>query len=197
MRGSVGVPDALSRSRRGFLAAAACLLLAPRTRAHDDAGPVSPPQAAPDSRLELDDGKNTKLGKQLAGHVTALQMVFTRCRATCPIQGALFASVERELGDALPEARLLSVSIDPEHDDPKVLRAWLQRYDAGARWRAARTPGAELSALLDFLKARASGPDKHTAQVYYFDRAGKLAFRSVDFPSAGDVVSTLRKLRAG
>jgi protein SCO1/2 len=47
---------------------------------------------------------------------------------------------------------------------------------------------------MDFLKARANGPDRHTGQVYYFDRKGQLALRSVDFPPAQEVVRALEEL---
>jgi len=36
-----------------------------------------------------------------AGHATALQVMFTACTTTCPIQGAIFARVQRELPAAL------------------------------------------------------------------------------------------------
>jgi protein SCO1 len=183
-------------SRRAWLAGACATVLAPRAHAHSNAGPVSPAAPPPGAHVTLDDGKAASLHKLLAGHVTALQMVFTRCRATCPIQGALFSTVQKELGDTLPDARLLSISIDPEHDDPKTLKAWLERYEASGRWRAGRVEEKELSPLLDFLKARATGPDRHTAQIYFFDRAGQLTMRSVDFPPASEVAGVLGKLAA-
>jgi protein SCO1/2 len=157
---------------------------------------VSPALPPPAARLTLDDGKATKLHTLLSGHITALQTVFTRCRATCPIQGALFASIQQELGDAVPEVRLLSISIDPEHDHPEALKAWLARYQASKRWRAARPNEQDLAPLLDFLKSRATGPDRHTAQIYFFDRSANLIMRSVDFPPASEIVSLLGKMVA-
>lgn len=182
-------------SRRTFLAlsAAGVLSLATRVHAHSNAGRVAPPQQAPATRLTGHDGKASSLQRLLKGHVTALQLVFTRCRATCPIQGALFASAQSSLTE-VPGARLLSISIDPAADDPRVLSQWLARHEAGKLWRAACPEPRDLEPLMDFLKARSSGADRHTAQVYFFDREARLCQRSVDFPPASELVRTLAEL---
>jgi protein SCO1/2 len=165
--------------------------------AHSNAGRVLPRATPPGMPLTLDDKKQTSLQKLLPGHVTALQLVFTRCRATCPIQGALFAAAAKTLGERVPAAQLLSISIDPANDDPAALEAWLKRHGQSARWRAAQPTPKAVEAFMDFLKARANGPDRHTGQVYYFDRKGQLALRSVDFPPAQEVVRALEELAAG
>jgi protein SCO1/2 len=164
--------------------------------AHSNAGRVLPRVAPPRMPLTLQDKKQTSLQKLLPGHVTALQLVFTRCRATCPIQGALFGAAAKELGERLPQAQLISISIDPANDDPAALDTWLKRHGQSARWRAAQPTAKGVEAFMDFLKARANGPDRHTGQVYYFDRKGQLALRSVDFPPAQEVVRALGELAA-
>lgn len=206
MRGAVDLPDHALKdsldltplSRRGLLALAAvsfaASVLPGAVRAHSNAGRVLPRALPPAMRLTLQDGKQTSLQRLVAGRITALQLVFTRCRATCPIQGALFAAAAKQLAANLPEAQLLSVSIDPANDDPATLQAWLARHGPSPRWRAARPDAKGVEAFLDFLKARANGPDRHTGQVYFFDREGQLALRSVDFPPAQEVVRALEEL---
>jgi protein SCO1/2 len=120
--------------------------------------------------------------------------MFTSCSATCPIQGAVFAAGAKELGERIPDAQWLSLSIDPTRDTAKSLHAWLARFGAQPRWHAARPEPREVDRLVDFLKARTSGPDKHTAQVYYFNRKGQLAMRSVDFPPAKEIIRILTEL---
>ena len=185
-------------SRRRLLCWAALALGAsalPRAAAaHSNAGRVLPRAAAPALRLTLHDQKQTSLQKLLLGRVTALQLVFTRCRATCPIQGALFGAAAKQLGAQLPEAQLLSISIDPASDDPAALDAWLKRHGQSPRWSAGRPEPREIETFMDFLKARANGPDRHTGQVYYFDQKAQLALRSVDFPPAHEVVRALAEL---
>jgi protein SCO1 len=189
-----------SPSRRRIMTGA-CLAAAAaftrRARAHGVAGVVRPPARPPAAGLTLEDGRATSLPAVLAGRVTALQLIFTRCQATCPLQGALFARAARALGDRLTDARWLSVSIDPAHDTPPLLRSWLARHAAGPRWRAARPAPSDLPPLFDFLTGRAGGAggaDSHSVQVFLFDRTGRLAMRSVDFPPVDTVVRDMSAL---
>jgi len=190
-------PAHISLPRRSLLlalGASAVGSFSPHLAAHNEAGPVDPPQLPPPSKLTLDDASSTTLQSLLKGRVTGLQLMFTSCQATCPIQGALFAETAKKLGDGNPAAQLLSVSIDPERDTPAALAAWLKRFGQSPRWRAARPDKAQLDALVSFLKSKNPGPDPHTAQVYYFDRKGRLALRSVDFPPATQIAITLEQL---
>jgi protein SCO1/2 len=184
-------------ARRAFLCGAAAVLLGTFTtaaRAHNEAGAVDPPLPPPDVPLTLQDGSSAGLRAALAGKVTALQLIFTSCRATCPIQGALFAKGARQLGDSLPAAQWLSISIDPARDDPAALRRWLARFGAHPRWRAGRPAAEELKALVGFLKSKKPGADPHTAQVYFFNVKGELVMRSVDFPPVPEMIRIMKSV---
>jgi protein SCO1 len=141
------------------------------------------------------EGRTVSLRSLLEGHITAVQLMFTGCSATCPIQGAVFADTSRMLAGATRELRLLSVSIDPLGDSPKALDAWLSRFGAPPqRWTAAVPRMQEVDALIDFLRGRASGVDRHTAQAFLFDRQARLAFRTIDMPSGADLSALMRQL---
>jgi len=142
----------------------------------------------------LHDNSSTTLQTVLSGRVSAVQLMFTSCQATCPIQGALFASAAKKLGERLKPAQLISISIDPGQDTPAALRDWLKRFGASPRWRAARPDKQQLDALVTFLKSKNPAPDPHTAQVYFFNRKGELVMRSVDFPPAAEVVRVLESM---
>jgi protein SCO1/2 len=186
-------------TRRAILCGSAALLLgtfsAP-AEAHNNAGVVSPPLPPPDVPFTLQDGSKSTLRGALAGKVTALQLMFTSCQATCPIQGSLFAKGAKELGDSVKTAQWLSVSIDPKRDDPAKLRRWLERFGAHPRWRAAQPSANELEALVGFLKSKKSGADPHTAQVYFFNVKGELVMRSIDFPPVPDMIRVMKSLAA-
>jgi len=140
-------------------------------------------------------GQTVALQGLLKGHVTALQLMFTGCTATCPIQGAIFADAARMLAGATSDLRLLSVSIDPLGDSPKALAAWLGRFAAPTqRWSAAVPRVQDVDTLFDFLRGRASGIDRHTAQAFLFDRQARLAFRTLDMPAGADLAALMRQL---
>jgi protein SCO1 len=178
------------------LAGGAPWLAAPAA-AHAVYGPVAPPLQAPAIPVTGSDGRPQPLRAMLSGHVTAVQLMFTGCSATCPIQGAIFADAARQLHRDDPALRLLSISIDPLGDDARALAAWLGRFGPPAtRWRAAVLAAKDVDPLIDFLRGRASGADRHTAQAFLFDRQARLAFRTVDMPAGADLAALMRQLAA-
>lgn len=71
----------------------------------------------------------------LAGRVLIANFIFTRCPTVCPVTSLKMKRLgERLAGE--PGVGLVSISVDPEHDTPPVLRAFAARYGADpARWR--------------------------------------------------------------
>jgi protein SCO1/2 len=63
-----------------------------------------------------------------------VEFIFATCTTICPVLSAGFASVQRKLGDDREKVRLVSITIDPEHDGPEELRAYLERYGAQSGW---------------------------------------------------------------
>ncbi len=185
----------LRRNALGWLTALAAppLLAQPAAPAHEPFGPLRPPLAAPKLQVAGSDGKRFELTSRLRGRITAVQLMFTTCSATCPIQGALFGAVA-PLVSGQSEMQLLSISIDPLGDSPQAVTAWLARYGVHANWKAAVPRVEDVDRLLDFVRGRAVGADRHTAQVYLFDRQARLAYRTADMPPARFVANTMGEL---
>lgn len=95
------------------------------------------PYALPDLRLVDEGGKEVHLREVLRddGRPIALNFVFTTCNTICPVMTATFAKLHSEMKDHADEVRLVSVTIDPEHDTPAILRDYADRYARGAEWR--------------------------------------------------------------
>lgn len=188
-----------SHQRRRLLnsvAAGAFGLLWPAlTVAHSSIGPVDPPQRAPEMTLNGADGNAFELRRRLTGCVTALQLMFTGCSATCPIQGAIFADAQTGLLKAARHLRLLSVSVDPLSDDPKALSAWLVRFGAQpGRWTAASPSMKDQNSLPDFLRGRASDADRHATQVFLFNKRAELVFRTTELPPGAHLAELMLDL---
>src|SRR5205085_10736343 len=117
----------------------------------DDHGRVDPPRPVPDLEILRHDGGRGPLPDLVNHRATAVQLMFTSCTSTCPIQGAIFARVQRLLPDHVGRGiQLLSLSVDPDHDTPPVLRSWLDRFQARAGWIAAAPQPADVERLRDF-----------------------------------------------
>lgn len=189
---------AAAPSRRRVLAllagAVGASAAAGRAHAHEGLGPVLPRRPAPALSLTLHTGERRALQTLLQGRVTALQLMFTGCSAVCPLQGAVFAALQRQLAPGPAQAQLLSVSIDPLSDDAAALAAWRRRFGAEARWLAGAPPVAQADRLLEFVDGRQAGPDRHTPQTYLFDAEGRFAYRCAELASARDIAAALREL---
>jgi len=133
----------------------------------------------------------------LRGRVTAVQLMFTGCSATCPIQGALFADAQQRLAHSDARLQLLSISIDPLGDDVNAMRAWLAKFGAeSARWNALLPRIQDVDRLLDFLRGRAAGVDRHTAQAFVFDRQARLVYRTEDMPEPAELARLMQRIAA-
>lgn len=103
--------------------------------------------------LELHDGSVRTLG-QWREPVLVVDFVYTRCRSVCLSLGALQAQLRAQLANEIArgDVRLLSVSLDPVHDDPARLAAHRGRFAQEAEgWDLGRPPDAQ--ALARWLEA--------------------------------------------
>jgi protein SCO1/2 len=140
---------------RSFLLVLLLIVSAPPARAHHDAGTAAASAPAvqavsPDggararaARLFFSDRELvTHRGDEVAfyrdvlrDNVVVINFVFTRCADSCPTQTARLAETQALLGDAVGHGvALVSISVDPEHDTPRALRQYAERFDAGPGW---------------------------------------------------------------
>ncbi len=83
--------------------------------------------------------------RQLAGSPWIADFIYTSCPGPCPALTARLASMQK----ALPApVRLVSFTVDPERDTPRVLKDYAARFGADpARWRFLTGKRSELRAL--------------------------------------------------
>jgi protein SCO1/2 len=146
-------------------------------------GPVRPARALPGIYITLSDGTKQRLDNLLAGHWTVVQLIFTGCSTTCPVQGAIFQETQKRLDAIDGDVRLLSISIDPLGDTPELLEKWRRQFEAGNRWQAAVPQIDDLGALLDVLGGRGEGVDIHNARAYFINPRGELQYITEEMPS--------------
>jgi protein SCO1/2 len=84
----------------------------------------------PNVPLTNQDGKTVRFFDDLiAGKVVAVNFIFTRCTDACPLETARLREVRDLLGDRLgKDVFFYSISIDPEHDTPAVLKEYMGRF---------------------------------------------------------------------
>ncbi|HEY2028046.1 MAG TPA: SCO family protein [Myxococcales bacterium] len=97
-------------------------------------------QSGPDwftnTPLTTQDGKVVHLYDDLLkGKSVVVNLIYTRCTASCPLETAKLSQVQKLLGDRVgKDIFFYSISIDPKHDTPEVLKAYAARFHAGPGW---------------------------------------------------------------
>jgi protein SCO1 len=119
----------------------------------------SPGEEVPDFAFTNQDGKRISL-HQFRGKVLMVTFIYTRCPFPdfCPRMSGNFAEIYKKLlsDTSLADTQLLSVSFDPKHDTPRVLREYgfsvAHTHDATLfrRWEFAAPKPDELSKVADF-----------------------------------------------
>jgi protein SCO1 len=89
----------------------------------------------PDVTLVRTDGTRLSLRKILSdGRPVMAQFIFSTCPTICPVMSAVFATVREELGPERKNLRMVSFTIDPEHDTPEVLGEYARLFGADEEW---------------------------------------------------------------
>jgi protein SCO1/2 len=71
----------------------------------------------------------------LKGKSVVIDLIYTHCVDSCPLETARLAQVQKLLGDRVgKDIFFYSISIDPTHDTPKVLKAYAEKYHIGPGW---------------------------------------------------------------
>ena len=93
---------------------------------------------APDFRLTDQDG-GAFASSDLIGHAALFDFIYTHCTDACPMLTSNLAQVQKKLkNDGLlgSKVTLVSLSVDPQHDTPGVLREYAAQYGADTQsWR--------------------------------------------------------------
>ena len=89
----------------------------------------------PDVVLVNQEGKKMPLKGFLdTDQPVVLDFIYGTCTTICPVLSASFAGLQNRLSPDARKARLVSITIDPEHDTPKVMKEYLARYRAKPGW---------------------------------------------------------------
>jgi len=90
----------------------------------------------PPVSLLRQDGTLVSLPDELNdGRAVVLNFIFTTCTAICPVTSKVFSQLQSKLGSYRNKVHLVSISIDPEHDTPEVLREYAKKFGAGEGWQ--------------------------------------------------------------
>lgn len=113
---------------------------------------------------------------ELTGKPLLLTFVASRCTDACPVADAMFERIYLRLRREHIDARLMTVTLDPDYDTPFVMAGFAREFAADASvWRFASGRPSDVRRLMQAFgvvtRADRNGiPDVHTTFVYVLDR---------------------------
>jgi protein SCO1/2 len=119
-----------------YYASAAALLLATIAVAYAFDGSRYGADYFPNVELTTQDGKTVHFFDDLLkDKIVVIDLIYTHCVDSCPLETARLADVQRRLGDRVgKDIFFYSITIDPKRDTPKVLKAYAEKYHVGPGW---------------------------------------------------------------
>src|SRR5918911_650297 len=126
----------------------------------------------PNVTLTTQDGASVRFYDDLIkGKIVAINLIYTSCQYACPLETARLAEVQRVLGDRMGrDVFFYSITIDPEHDTPQVLKEYADKYHVGPGWLFLTGNARDIDLISKKLGLysgpdRAANPDGHTPFV--------------------------------
>jgi protein SCO1 len=114
----------------------------------------------------------------LRGEPLIVTFVSAHCTDACPLINAQFSDAARRIAQAHLTARLLTITLDPEHDSPATMRALARRFEADRRyWLVAGGAPSDVHEIMRAfgvvaIQGKRGYRDQHTTFVYVFDKSG-------------------------
>ncbi|YCM45240.1 FG-GAP-like repeat-containing protein [Verrucomicrobiaceae bacterium 227] len=197
-----------------FLMVSGCDQTGPSTGGGASAEPTEPKTSGPSETLavlsslpdfSLTDQSGQAYGsKELLGRVWIADFIFTRCPSSCPMQTAEKAKLQAQFGDH-EDLKLVTFSVDPEHDTPAVLAAYGARHGAefeqwkfltgkrGDLWNLSAN-GFKLEVAEDAMNS--TMPILHSSDFALVDRKGRIRgiYDGLSGEGRGLLVADLQKL---
>ena len=138
----------------------------------------------PNVELITQDGKKVRFYDDLIkGKVVALELIYTTCKYNCPLETARMVQLQKLLGDRVgKDVFFYSLTIDPEHDTPEVLKAYAEKYHVGPGWTFLTGNSADIKLIskrlgLDKLPT-GNDPDGHMPSLLIGNEASGIWMRN-------------------
>ena len=140
-------------------------------------------QSAPSSRLarhfpnvplRTQDNRDVRFYDDLVkGKVVLINFMFTTCTSLCPRSTANLVKVQELLGDyADRDVFLVSISVDPDHDTPAVLKRYAERYHTRPGWTFVTGKREDVDLIRRGLGVRDNDDQsQHTGMLIYGNEA--------------------------
>jgi len=114
---------------------------------------------APDVELVNQDGDKVRFRDLVeTDQPVVIDFIYGTCTTICPVLSAGYVSLQKKLAKEGRSVRLISITIDPENDTPRVMKDYLERYRAKPGWDFLTGTRADIDTVMTAFNAYI--PDK-------------------------------------
>ena len=154
------------------------------------------PVQVPDLVLKSSDEADISLQDllQSVSNPVMVNFIFTSCPGICPVMSNTFKKIQNMVAndDSMP-LDLISISIDPDHDTPAILREYAQRFNAGPGWQFLTGPRESIIAVQKAFRNFRGNKMSHSAVTFLRVGANENWVRLEGLLEAGDIYAEYRK----
>lgn len=120
----------------------------------------------PDVQVVDHSGRHLNFYRDLVkGKTVAINFIFASCEAVCPITTAVMRDAQAQSA-AKSSVQFISVSVDPETDQPAVLGRYAARYQAQPGWAFVTGDRAQIEKLLKAFGVAVVDKNEHTPLIF-------------------------------
>jgi len=123
-----------------------------------------------------------------------LDFIYTSCTTICPVLSASFAQVQKVMGPDIDKLRMISITIDPDHDVPAVLHKYAKRFHAGKEWQFLTGNHNDIISVLKSFDAYRGDKSNHIPLSLIRVKPGGEWIRVEGFASAHELVDEYHTL---
>lgn len=148
----------------------------------------------PDVTLINQEGKNVRLKNLVeSGKPVIVDFIYGTCTTICPVLSACFTNLQNKLGASTPKVHLVSISIDPENDSPRVMRDYLKRYRAKPGWDFLTGSRKDIDAVMKGFDAYIPNKMSHYAVTFIHKPGGNSWIRINGITSTSEFIEEIKK----
>ena len=126
-----------------------------------------------------------------------LQFIFTTCTTVCPVMSAIFSGSQSKLGEELERVKMISISIDPEHDTPERLRSYAKTFKARPQWHFLTGSEEDIVAVQKAFEIYRGDKMRHEPVTFLRAANGRSWLRLEGLMSAAELVDEYKLLTSG
>ena len=147
-------------------------------------------------KLTLVDEKGIKTPTDLIfdkDKTVAVNFIFTTCNTICPVLSGTFSQLDKHLVKTGKDVELISISIDPEFDTPKVLQGYGKKFKSSDKWSFYTGPRDDIIKVLTAFNAYRGSKMNHVP-ITLLRNANSEEWTRIDgFASSKQLISELDK----